>query len=582
MEDRRGDCIQAENVADWKGLEALDQKFWKEVRLFTMHMGMFFFVMFDRRTLVMGESECGKLGLGAEEKKAKTPTELIELRGKALKKIVGGTWTMTALDADGKVWTWGQNAWGLMGIGKRSDKKIYKPVEVNFGGAKKIVDVKANDRHTLALDEDGKVWAWGHNDCGQTGIGTKKYIDTPTQISTLESIVQIECAIDTSYGLNNGGKVFGWGAGAGHTPTPIGIDGHVEKIITSERSTLFLTRNGRLYHDFYKDDSDDDVPLCEPCAENTPKFLSIISNNSGLFSARDDQGNVLLLFPKWKLKEFEIPDNLLSSSEHISLNENLLQLSTTFEHELEIFRLLLSSTSSLFSLSFMIFLNSSLDDFQECVDPLNCPPPLSLYFDHQPSSNFTFDLLDGPSLHVHQYHLSALNPHLSHLFSTLWSNSVSASLTKLPASTYRAYFACLLYLYIGDTPQFNLDDFIKLTLEFKDANLISKYFHLPDNEALFSLVKDINFDIVALYRFFKSNNLEDLKNKAEQVIKQDYPVYSPPNSRPLPEYSFEAYNPSLKASLQSVLTDWQYLQEIKSKPGNYIEGLVDMSKIFYI
>jgi len=46
----------------------------------------------------------------------------------------------------------------------------------------KFKDVSAGSNFTLAIDEKGKLWAWGNNDMGQLGDGTAWH-DSPRLIN---------------------------------------------------------------------------------------------------------------------------------------------------------------------------------------------------------------------------------------------------------------------------------------------------------------------------------------------------------------------------------------------------------------
>ncbi|MEI6452458.1 MAG: RCC1 domain-containing protein, partial [Actinomycetes bacterium] len=44
-----------------------------------------------------------------------------------------------------------------------------------------FVSVATGSHHTLALQRDGSLWAWGSNDCGQLGLGDTDKRDRPTR-----------------------------------------------------------------------------------------------------------------------------------------------------------------------------------------------------------------------------------------------------------------------------------------------------------------------------------------------------------------------------------------------------------------
>ena len=87
--------------------------------------------------------------------------------GKAMNNPVGelgdvmavssGSGFSLALKQDGTVWAWGVNAFGQLGDGTTVSRKVPKPVN----GLTEIVAISAGDAYSLALQGDGTVWAWG-------------------------------------------------------------------------------------------------------------------------------------------------------------------------------------------------------------------------------------------------------------------------------------------------------------------------------------------------------------------------------------------------------------------------------------
>ena len=66
--------------------------------------------------------------------------------------------------------------------------------------------------HTLVLKNDGTVWAWGSNDMGGLGDGTKESRNAPVQVVGLANVVDIAVGMGTSYALKSDGSVWAWGA----------------------------------------------------------------------------------------------------------------------------------------------------------------------------------------------------------------------------------------------------------------------------------------------------------------------------------------------------------------------------------
>jgi hypothetical protein len=81
-----------------------------------------------------------------------------------------------AIAEDGTVWAWGWNASGQLGDGTTTDRS--RPVPV--ARLSDIYRVSAGYMHTLAIGMDGSVWAWGSNVLQQAGGGPDRLV--PAQV----------------------------------------------------------------------------------------------------------------------------------------------------------------------------------------------------------------------------------------------------------------------------------------------------------------------------------------------------------------------------------------------------------------
>lgn len=94
--------------------------------------------------------------------------------------IKGGSGAAYALTATGEVYSFGDNSVGQLGLGPTVFTA--PPTKITFpAGAAPIVALSSNcdGDCVLALDENGKVYAWGDNYWGQLGNGTSSEIYTP-------------------------------------------------------------------------------------------------------------------------------------------------------------------------------------------------------------------------------------------------------------------------------------------------------------------------------------------------------------------------------------------------------------------
>jgi alpha-tubulin suppressor-like RCC1 family protein len=136
-----------------------------------------------------------------------------------VRAVTAGNYHMAALKNDGTVWSWGCNACGQLGDGTTTDRKT--PVQVKGSGGAGflggVTAVTAGYSHTVALKGDGTVWAWGYNDHGQLGDGTTTDRWTPVQVKGpggagfLEDVAAIAAGFDHVMALKEDGTVWAWG-----------------------------------------------------------------------------------------------------------------------------------------------------------------------------------------------------------------------------------------------------------------------------------------------------------------------------------------------------------------------------------
>jgi alpha-tubulin suppressor-like RCC1 family protein len=121
---------------------------------------------------------------------------------------VGHLYTL-ALDDKGRVWAWGDNGSGQLGDGTTTRRQT--PIVTK--DLRDVVAVAAGDSHSLALKSDGTVWAWGSRGYGQLGDGENSIHPrtTPVQVSGLGGVVAISVKGNTSLALKSDGTVWAWG-----------------------------------------------------------------------------------------------------------------------------------------------------------------------------------------------------------------------------------------------------------------------------------------------------------------------------------------------------------------------------------
>lgn len=88
-----------------------------------------------------------------------------------------------SLQSDGSLWAWGDNIFGQLGDNNPpTPSSVPEQILADSGYAFAAVSAGDND-HSLAIKDDGSLWAWGSNSCGQLGDGTTDPRYTPKQVS---------------------------------------------------------------------------------------------------------------------------------------------------------------------------------------------------------------------------------------------------------------------------------------------------------------------------------------------------------------------------------------------------------------
>ena len=119
-----------------------------------------------------GYNSDGQLGLGYDTAPTNTPTQV---GTKTWSQVSCGKRHTLAIDSEGYLWAWGYSR--------------KNPTQV---GTKTWSQVSCGERHTLAIDSEGYLWAWGDNSFGQLGLGDNTDRDNPTKVND-KKWLQVAC-----------------------------------------------------------------------------------------------------------------------------------------------------------------------------------------------------------------------------------------------------------------------------------------------------------------------------------------------------------------------------------------------------
>lgn len=178
----------------------------------------------ERHTIALDESRMiwawgininGELGIGntTVQSTASPAPVAAFLKLGAVDDIAAGVAHSVAL-AGGQVYGWGSNYYSQIGFQPQSlaDYRIYAPRRIE--GLRNIIAISAGDYHTLALDNEGYVWAWGRNANGQVHPDSGAIVSTPVRVPGLSDVIDIAAGSCFSVALRKDSTVWVWGNNA--------------------------------------------------------------------------------------------------------------------------------------------------------------------------------------------------------------------------------------------------------------------------------------------------------------------------------------------------------------------------------
>ncbi|XP_051897060.1 probable E3 ubiquitin-protein ligase HERC3 [Pristis pectinata] len=133
---------------------------------------------------------------------------------KCVVQVACGQSHSLALCKDGRIFAWGQNSQGQLGLGKAFGS-VHSPQCVTLLAGIPLAQIAAGRAHTIAVSLSGAVFGWGGNRHGQLGLNDVKVRYHPTYVKLLEfkKVIYASCGALHTAVLSKDGLVFTFGAG---------------------------------------------------------------------------------------------------------------------------------------------------------------------------------------------------------------------------------------------------------------------------------------------------------------------------------------------------------------------------------
>jgi alpha-tubulin suppressor-like RCC1 family protein len=158
--------------------------------------------------LAWGSNTCGQLGNNTTTNRSSPVREIFSSLNWC--QIAGGGCHTAGIKQDGTLWTWGNNVCGQLGdcsVGPR-----LSPVR-EITSSSTWCRVSAGGGHTAALKTDGTLWSWGDNGFGQLGIGVGGAQSAPVREATASTTwCQVAAGFRHTAGVKTDGSLWAWGS----------------------------------------------------------------------------------------------------------------------------------------------------------------------------------------------------------------------------------------------------------------------------------------------------------------------------------------------------------------------------------
>ncbi len=173
------------------------------------------------RVFCWGDNSSGQIGAGTATSNYHIPT-LVDDTALGSNYFVGiksGANHVCGIADDAKIWCWGKNTNGEMGINNiNANQKPTASVDESNLGTEYFVDIALGQAHTCGLTNVGNVFCWGNDSAGQLGndiSNASSYIPVAINTSVIggDTIIKIGAGDYHTCAMGSSRKTYCWGNG---------------------------------------------------------------------------------------------------------------------------------------------------------------------------------------------------------------------------------------------------------------------------------------------------------------------------------------------------------------------------------
>ncbi|XP_023695221.1 RCC1 and BTB domain-containing protein 2 isoform X3 [Paramormyrops kingsleyae] len=167
----------------------------------------------DGEVYSWGHNGYSQLGNGTTNHGLSPAQVSTNLLNKKVTDVACGSHHTIALTSEGEVFAWGYNSSGQVGSGSTANQPTPRRVSSCLQN-KVVISIACGQLCSMAILDNGEAYSWGYNCNGQLGLGNNGNQQTPCRIAALQGInvVQIACGYAHTLALTDEGLIYAWGA----------------------------------------------------------------------------------------------------------------------------------------------------------------------------------------------------------------------------------------------------------------------------------------------------------------------------------------------------------------------------------
>uniref|UniRef100_A0A3P8SFU7 X-linked retinitis pigmentosa GTPase regulator n=1 Tax=Amphiprion percula TaxID=161767 RepID=A0A3P8SFU7_AMPPE len=164
------------------------------------------------RLLVFGGNNLGQLGLRLKSA-ASRPSSVKALKSEKVKLVACGRDHTIVCSCGGVVYSAGSNQTGQLGLGHCNNTTSFHLLQP-FCDWAPIKMLSAGCNTSAALTEDGRLFMWGDNSVGQIGLGDEGFAAEPREVMVGEQVMWVSCGNRHSAFITVHGNLYTFGESA--------------------------------------------------------------------------------------------------------------------------------------------------------------------------------------------------------------------------------------------------------------------------------------------------------------------------------------------------------------------------------